>query len=74
MYTVNDLGDVRVYDGVAISPSGYVIGLEVKSGGSPYGGSQKSFDSRVSLSNPAMGTGRHKGLTITRVLVIRRTQ
>lgn len=74
VYAVNGLGEVRVYDGAAISPSGHVIGLEVKSGGARYGGSQKSFDSRVSISNPAKGTGQNKGLIITHVLVIRRTQ
>jgi hypothetical protein len=50
---VRDLdGVVRVYDGVAISPRGRAIGLEVKSGGAHRTGSQSAFDSWLN-SNPA---------------------
>jgi RHS repeat-associated protein len=68
----NAAGDLRVYDGAAISPSGQAIGLEVKSGGAYYGGSQAAFDAGVSTLNPAIGVGQNAGLVIGRSLLIRR--
>ncbi|MDC6167875.1 hypothetical protein [Paucibacter sp. XJ19-41] len=68
----NAAGDLRVYDGAAVSPRGRVIGLEVKSGGAPYGGSQAAFDSGVNTFNPAFGVGQNLGLEVGRSLLIRR--
>ena len=73
IYTQNDKGDVRVYDGVAISPKGNAIGIEVKSGSASYGGRQKQYDSSVSANNPVFGIGKSKGLIIKKTIVIRRT-
>jgi RHS repeat-associated protein len=65
-------GEIRVYDGAAISPKGHVIGLETKSGSSPWRGSQRTFDRSINNGNPAAAIGKHVGLIIRRVIVIRR--
>jgi hypothetical protein len=54
----NAAGDLRIYDGVAVSPRGRVIGLEVKSGGATRTGSQSAFDTGVNTFNPAVGVGQ----------------
>jgi hypothetical protein len=66
----NAAGDLRIYDGVAISPRGRVIGLEVKSGTGRYTPSQRTFDAGVNTYNPAIGVGQNKGLTVGRALLI----
>jgi len=68
----NAAGDLRIYDGAAVSPRGRVIGLEVKSGGASYGGSQSAFDAGVNTFNPAIGVGQNAGLEVGRSLLIRR--
>lgn len=68
----NAAGDLRVYDGAAVSPRGRVIGLEVKSGGARYGGTQATFDAGVNTFNPAVGVGRNPGLEVGKSLLIRR--
>lgn len=57
VYTQNAAGDVRVYDGAAVSPRGRVIGLEVKSGSARRTAAQRIFDQGVSTQNPAVGIG-----------------
>ncbi len=71
-YFSNAEGEVRVYDGVAKSPQGFNIGLEVKSGSSRYGGFQARFDAGVSRSNPAIGVGKYQDLLVSRTCFIRR--
>ncbi|MEI9986272.1 MAG: hypothetical protein WDN69_25745 [Aliidongia sp.] len=50
-----------------------MIGLEIKSGASPYGGSQKAFDTALNASgaNTVSGVGQNAGLKIRRAQVIR---
>jgi RHS repeat-associated protein len=54
----NAAGDLRVYDGAAVSPRGRVIGLEVKSGSATRNGAQSTFDAGVNTFNPAFGVGQ----------------
>jgi len=68
----NPAGDLRIYDGAAVSPRGRVIGLEVKSGGATRTGSQSAFDAGVNTFNPAIGVGGNAGLEVGRSLLIRR--
>jgi hypothetical protein len=66
-------GNLRVYDGAAISPRGRVIGLEVKSGTARRSASQRAFDRWLNSSpgNLALGVGKTgRGLTVQRVLKI----
>jgi hypothetical protein len=73
VYTTDGTGQVRVYDGVAHSPRGKNIGLEVKSGTARKTADQRAYDSRVnSGQSTAVGTGANQGLTIDRVKEIRR--
>jgi hypothetical protein len=67
------LGNERVYDGVAHSPSGFNIGLEIKSGKAVKTPAQRTFDSNLNSSqaNTAVGTGQNKGLVVNRSLQIR---
>lgn len=65
-------GQVRYYDGAAVSPRGRVIGLEVKSGTASKTPAQRAFDSGVNTQNPAIGIGQNQGLEIGRSLEIRR--
>jgi hypothetical protein len=67
----NANGQLRVYDGAAISPRGRVIGLEVKSGSATKTAAQRSFDSGVNTSNPAVGVGQSSGINVGRSLEIR---
>ena len=67
IYTKDSTGQVRVYDGAAITPDGKYIGLEVKSGKA-----QREFDNRISRSNPAIGVGQSEGITISHSITIRR--
>lgn len=62
---------MKVYDGVAVSPNGNIIGLEVKSGNARLTKAQRSFDSRVSRTTPAIGIGKNSGLEITRTIIRR---
>jgi hypothetical protein len=73
VYVKDADGNVRVYDGVATSPSGNNIGLEVKSGKAKKTSSQKEFDSNLNSSpaNKATGAGKNKGLVVERALEIR---
>ena len=70
----NAAGQLRVYDGVAISPTGRVIGLETKSGGARRTGAQAMFDTRLNASrhNTAVGVGQNAGIIVQRALQIRR--
>ncbi len=68
----NAAGDLRIYDGAAVSPRGRVIGLEVKSGGATRTGAQSAFDAGVNTINPAVGVGENAGLEVGRSLLIRR--
>jgi hypothetical protein len=73
VYVKDSAGNVRVYDGVAHSPSGKNIGLEVKSGTATKTGPQKVFDTNVDNKiETAIGTGKNKGLIIDRTIEIRR--
>ena len=72
VYTTDNTGQVRVYDGVAVTPDGHFIGLEVKSGNATKTTAQKAFDNRIGISNPATGIGKSKGITITHTVTIRR--
>ena len=67
-------GQLRVYDGAAISPSGKVIGLEVKSGSATKTAVQKAFDELLNSSpyNKAYGVGKSKGIVIDRSIEIRK--
>lgn len=66
----NAAGELRVYDGVAISPSGRFIGLEVKSGSANLTAYQRAFDRGVNTFNQAVGVGSHRGLSVQRSLLI----
>mgnify|MGYP006290344901 CR=1 FL=1 len=67
-------GQLRVFDGAAISPKGRAIGLEVKSGTSPYRGSQRAFGSVLNSSgaDSLQGLGNNRDLWIRRALGTRR--
>ena len=54
----NAAGDLRVYDGVAVSPRGRVIGLEVKSGTGGRKPTQSAVDRGVNTFHPAVGVGQ----------------
>ena len=72
IYTKDNTGQVRVYDGAAITPDEKYIGLEVKSGKAQKTKAQREFDNRISKSNPAIGVGQSEGITITHSITIRR--
>jgi len=72
VYARDATGQERVYDGVAISPKGHVIGLEVKSGTGKKTPEQRAFDNRVNAGNPVRGVGQHSDLEIERVIEIRK--
>ena len=72
IYTKDSTGQVRVYDGAAITPDGKYIGLEVKSGKAQKTKAQREFDNRISRSNPAIGVGQSEGITISHSITIRR--
>ncbi|WKT59635.1 RHS repeat-associated core domain-containing protein [Microbulbifer thermotolerans] len=64
-------GQLRVYDGAAVSPRGRIIGLEVKSGSARKTAAQRNFDSGVNTNNPAVGVGKSRGINVGRSLEIR---
>lgn len=66
-------GQLRYYDGAAISPRGRVIGLETKSGTAVLTPEQRLFDSTLnsSPSNVATGVGQSKGITVQRSILTR---
>lgn len=66
-------GQLRYYDGIAISPRGRVIGLEVKSGSATLTPEQRLFDSTLnsSPSNVATGVGQSTGTTVQRSILLR---
>gem|GEM_PF-1935266 len=64
-------GQLRVYDGAAVSPRGRTIGLEVKSGAATKTAAQRDFDSGVNTYNPAVGVGNSNGVNVGRSLEIR---
>ncbi len=66
----NASGQLRYYDGAAVSPRGRVIGLEVKSGSAVKTGAQRTFDAGVNTFNPASGVGQNAGLEVGRSLEI----
>ena len=72
VYTKDSTGQIRVYDGLAVTPSGKYIGLEVKSGNAKKTKAQREFDNRIGKSNPAVGVGKSDGISITHVVTIRR--
>ncbi|WP_339754938.1 hypothetical protein [uncultured Marinobacter sp.] len=67
----NSDGQLRVYDGAAVSPRGRTIGLEVKSGSATKTAPQRNFDSGVNTYNPAVGVGNSSGVSVGRSLEIR---
>jgi len=73
VYATDATGQIRVYDGYALSPNGRVIGLEVKSGTASLTAEQRAFDLRLNSNyqNKAFGIGQHDGLQIDRALEIR---
>ncbi len=66
-------GQLRYYDGIAISPRYRVIGLEVKSGSASRTAAQRLFDTTLnsSPSNVATGVGKSAGTTVQRSILIR---
>jgi len=64
-------GQLRVYDGAAVSPRGRTIGLEVKSGSATKTAAQRNFDSGVNTYNPAVGVGQSSGVSVGRSLEVR---
>ena len=66
-------GQLRVYDGAAVSPKGRVIGLEVKSGSARLTPAQRSFDSTLNASgtNTVQGVGQSRGISVRRAAEIR---
>jgi len=66
-------GQLRYYDGIAISPRDRIIGLEVKSGDASRTGAQRLFDTTLnsSPSNVATGVGQSAGTTVQRSILIR---
>jgi hypothetical protein len=67
-------GQLRKYDGAAISPRGRVIGLEVKSGASTRTPAQRTFDTKLNGSGleTLPTVGRNAGLQVRRSIEIRR--
>ncbi|HWW59738.1 MAG TPA: RHS repeat-associated core domain-containing protein, partial [Thermoanaerobaculia bacterium] len=74
VYVRDPDGVVRVYDGVAISPRGRAIGLEVKSGGARRTASQRAFDQWLNgdPANTAVGVGRNSDVRVRRAVEIRK--
>ena len=72
VYTTDKTGQIRVYDGVAVTPQGKFIGLEVKSGTSVKTVAQRTFDNRIGVRNPAIGIGKSVGINVTHTITIRR--
>ncbi len=66
-------GQLRYYDGAAISPRGRVIGLETKSGTATLTPEQRLFDTTLNSnpSNVARGVGQSKGIMVQRSTLIR---
>lgn len=66
-------GQLRYYDGAAISPRGRAIGLEIKSGAGVQTPRQRVFDSMLNsnASNVARGVGQSRGITVQRSTLIR---
>ncbi|MDP1660687.1 MAG: RHS repeat-associated core domain-containing protein, partial [Phycisphaerales bacterium] len=69
-----ETGQLRVYDGVAISPSGRAVGLEIKSGSGTMTTAQRAFDSALNATGGqwVYGVGNYLGRTIRRAIEIRR--
>ena len=67
-------GQLRVYDGAAISPSGRYIGLETKSGTGRLTPAQRAFDARLNANktNTVQGVGQSSQFEIQRVIEVRR--
>jgi hypothetical protein len=61
----------RYYDGLARKPDGTYEGVEVKSGSASRNAAQRTFDGKVSPSNPATATLRGQVIKITSVRVIK---
>jgi Flp pilus assembly pilin Flp len=73
VHMTDHTGQVRVYDGTATSPSGRVLGLEVKSGTATKTGPQREFDNRVnSGQSDPQGMGKHRDTSIDRAVEVRR--
>jgi|SRR5215475_12289537 len=66
-------GQLRYYDGAAISPRGRVIGLETKSNTAGRSPEQRTFDTWLNSkpSNVARGVGKSQGTNVQRVLLIK---
>ena len=73
VYVRDATGQLRIYDGTAVSPRGRAIGLEVKSGDAKKSPEQRAFDTRLNdnAQNQATGVGKSKGLVIRRSVEIR---
>jgi len=73
VHAIDAIGQIRVYDGYAVTPTGRIIGLEVKSGTGRYTAAQRAFDRWLNSSrlNEAIGVGRHEGLIIRRAVEVR---
>jgi RHS repeat-associated protein len=67
-------GQLRVYDGAAISPNGRVIGLETKSGTGRLTPAQRAFDAGLnsSAANSAQGVGQSSRYEVQRAIEVRR--
>lgn len=66
-------GQLRYYDGAAITPRGRVIGLETKSGAATRTPAQRLFDSTLNANpfNVATGVGQGRGISVQRSILIR---
>jgi hypothetical protein len=73
VYVVDSTGQVRVYDGVAVSPGQRNIGLEIKSGTGRLTAEQRTFDARLNSNraNTAIGVGAHRNLVINRAVFLK---
>ncbi|MBX3415528.1 MAG: hypothetical protein KF708_22785 [Pirellulales bacterium] len=74
VYVRDATGQLRVYDGAAISPGGRYIGLETKSGTGRLTPAQRDFDFRLNSSraNTAQGVGQSSQIVIERAIEVRR--
>jgi len=74
IYVTDSTGQIRVYDGMATSPNGRNVGLEIKSGDARKTAPQREFDNRLNSNrdNKAVGTGEHEGIVIDRSIEVNR--
>jgi hypothetical protein len=72
IYVRDATGQLRVYDGAAISPSSRIIGLETKSGTGRLTPAQRAFDTRLNSNraNAAQGVGQSSQYQIQRAIKV----